>query len=153
MMRSTDKFGKGAKTMKSNQEAGICDVFKKATGPITIGLDLGDRSTNYCVLNGDGDVAGEGKLPTTPEAFQSQFENVSPCGVPLEVGTHSRWASRVLARLGHEVVVANPQKVRLIAESDRKTDALDARTLARLVRVDPSFYLLSPIERRKCIPI
>jgi transposase len=66
--------------------------------------------------------------------------------LPSRLGTHSRWASRVLGHFGHEVVVANPQKVRLIAESNRKTDVLDARTLARLVRIDPS--LLSPISHR-----
>lgn len=132
--------------MKSNPELGICNVCKSATGPVTIGLDLGDRSTSYCILNGSGEVVGEGKVPTTPDAFEFHFQGVAPCRIALEVGTHSRWASRVLARLGHEVVVANPQKVRLIAESDRKTDTLDARTLARLVRVDPS--LLSPISHR-----
>jgi transposase len=132
--------------MKPNCESNIFNVCKNAGGPITIGLDLGDRSTNYCVLNGQGEVAGEGKLPSTPTAFESQFDSLSRCRVVLEVGTHSRWASRIIERLGHEVVVANPQKVRLIAENDRKTDRLDARTLARLARIDPA--LLSPILHR-----
>lgn len=132
--------------MKTNGQLDICDVCKNAIGPVTIGLDLGDRNTNCCILNGEGQVVGEGKIPSTPDAFESHFEGVSPCRIAMEVGTHSRWASRVLARLGHEIIIANPQKVRLITESDRKTDALDARTLARLVRVDPSLF--SPISHR-----
>ena len=64
----------------------------------------------------------------------------------LEVGTHSPWVSRYLADLGHEVVVANPRRVRLISDSTRKDDRLDAKTLARLARIDPE--LLSPIRHR-----
>jgi transposase len=46
--------------------------------------------------------------------------------------------------LGHEVIVANARRVKLIAKADRKTDRVDAETLARLGRVDPN--LLAPIE-------
>jgi len=64
----------------------------------------------------------------------------------MEVGTHSPWVSRYLARLGYEVIVANARRVRLITESSRKDDKLDAKTLARLARIDPE--LLSPIRHR-----
>jgi transposase len=64
----------------------------------------------------------------------------------MEVGTHSRWSSKLLSDLGHEVVVANPWKVRLIAASIKKSDRSDAETLARLGRVDPK--LLSPVTHR-----
>jgi transposase len=53
---------------------------------------------------------------------------------------------RVLTELGHEVIVAHAQKVRLIVKSRRKDDRLDARTLARLARIDPE--LLSPVQHR-----
>jgi len=64
----------------------------------------------------------------------------------MEVGTHSPWVSRHLAQLGYEVIVANARRVRLITESSRKDDKLDAKTLARLARIDPE--LLSPIRHR-----
>ena len=48
--------------------------------------------------------------------------------------------------VGHEVIVAHAQKVRLIGESRRKDDRLDAQTLARLARIDPG--LLSPVKHR-----
>jgi transposase len=66
--------------------------------------------------------------------------------IVIEAGTHSPWVSRQLASYGHEVVVANARKVRLIYESDRKNDRLDARMLARLGRIDAS--LLSPVRHR-----
>ena len=55
----------------------------------------------------------------------------------METGTHSPWVSRLLSELGHETIVAHARSVRLIGESRRKDDRLDAMTLARLVRVDP----------------
>ena len=58
--------------------------------------------------------------------------------VALETGAHSPWVSRQLTQLGHEVIVAHARNVRLIGESTRKDDRLDARTLARLARIDPA---------------
>jgi transposase len=66
--------------------------------------------------------------------------------IALETGTHSPWVSRQLEQLGHEVIVAHSRNVRLIGESSRKDDRFDARTLARLARIDPG--LLSPVRHR-----
>jgi transposase len=70
--------------------------------------------------------------------------------IALETGTHSPWMSRLLAELGHETIVAHARSVRLIGERSRKDDRLDARTLARLVRVDPQ--LLCPVKHRSAEP-
>ena len=64
----------------------------------------------------------------------------------LETGTHPPWVSRLLIDLEHEVIVAHARNVRLIGESRRKDDRIDARTLARLARIDPQ--LLSPVQHR-----
>jgi hypothetical protein len=53
---------------------------------------------------------------------------------------------RQLTQLGPEVIVAHARNVRLIGESSRKDDPLDARTLARLARIDPE--LLGPVRHR-----
>jgi transposase len=71
---------------------------------------------------------------------------MAPCRIALEVDTHSPWVSRHLAAMGHEVIVANPRKVRLITQSVKKNDRMDAEQLARLARVDPQ--LLAPIRHR-----
>jgi transposase len=114
--------------------------------PMTIGVDLGDRSSCYCALNGSGEVIKEGKLATTRTGLAQVFGTIRRCRIAIEVGTHSPWVSRLLVELGHEVVVANPRQVKLISQSSRKDDRLDARSLARLVRVDPQ--LLRPIRHR-----
>jgi transposase len=113
---------------------------------LTVGLDLGDRSSRYCILNEAGQKASEDQLPTTKAGLDAIFAKMAPCRIALEVGTHSPWVSRHLAGLGHEVIVANPRKVKLITQSMKKNDRMDAEQLARLARVDPA--LLSPIRHR-----
>jgi transposase len=113
---------------------------------LTIGLDLGDRSSHYCILNEAGEVILEQKLATTPEAMKQTFAKVPRSLIAMETGTHSPWVSRLLTELGHEVLVAHAQKVQLITKSKRKDDRHDARTLARLARIDPQ--LLGPVRHR-----
>src|ERR1700747_1098713 len=115
-------------------------------GQLTIGVDLGDRSSAYCVLNEAGEIVLEHNLATTPEAMKQVFGSMPRCRIAMETGTHSPWVSRLLTALGHEVIVGHAQKVRLITKSRRKDDRLDARTLARLMRIDPE--LLSPVKHR-----
>ena len=119
---------------------------RKGDRQCTIGLDLGDRWSYYCVLDESGKIVLEQKLPTTPEAMKRIFEKRPRSRIALETGTHSPWVSRLLTELGHEVIVAHAQKVQLITKSSRKDDRHDARTLARLARIDPQ--LLGPVRHR-----
>src|SRR6202163_1099122 len=116
------------------------------TGPITIGLDLGDKTSCYCVLDSEGGVQSEGSVGTTRKAMAQKFSGIKRCRIAMEVGTHSPWLSRWLSGLGFETIVANARQVRLISDSSRKNDRMDARLLARLARVDPQ--LLRPIRHR-----
>jgi transposase len=118
---------------------------KRTQESVTIGMDLGDRSSGYCVLSGEGDIAG-GQVPTSKAGMTATFDSLGRARIDIEVGTHSPWVSRLLGSLGHEVIVANPRQVKLITESTRKDDRLDAQTLARLERIDPQ--LLRPIRNR-----
>ena len=111
---------------------------------LTIGLDLGDRFSHYCILNESGEVIGEHNLPTTPKGIEEVFGRIPRSRIAVETGTHSPWVSRQLGRLGHEVIVAHARNVRLIGDSSRKDDQFDARTLARLARIDPG--LLGPVH-------
>lgn len=108
-----------------------------------IGIDQGDQWSHLCVLDASGGVMSEERVRTTRAAYRKRFEGEAPCRVVIEVGPHSPWSSRLLCELGFEVVVANPRRVKLIGEAERKTDRADAESLARLGRVDPA--LLAPI--------
>jgi transposase len=114
----------------------------------TAGLDLGDKYSYLCLIDSEsGEVIEEGRLRTTPEAFRRRFASERPSmRIAIEAGTHSPWASRVLEECGHEVLVANARKLRLIYANKRKTDEIDAENLARLARVDPK--LLYPLKHR-----
>jgi transposase len=82
---------------------------------MTAGLDLGDKYCRLCLIDSQsGEVIEEGRLRTTPEAFRRCFSSELPLRIAIEAGTHSPWASRVLEECGHEVLVANAGKVRLI---------------------------------------
>jgi transposase len=111
-----------------------------------IGLDLGDRSSYFKVLDSEGELIEEGKVMTKSGAMQKKFGSLTGSRIALEAGTHSGWVSRLLESLGHEVLVANPRKLRLIYQNKRKDDRVDAEYLARVALLDPE--LLSPIQLR-----
>lgn len=120
------------------------EIFKEHQ--LTIGLDLGDRWSFYCILDEAGKIILEQKVSTTPEAIPQTFGKIPRSLIAMETGTHSPWISRLLTELGHKVIVAHAQKVELITKSNRKDDRHDARTLARLARIDPE--LLGPVRHR-----
>lgn len=113
---------------------------------LTIGLDLGDRSSRTCEVDADGACTREGTVPTTDAGLTRYFGGRPRCRVVLEVGTHSPWVARLLAQLGHEVVVANPSAMFAGAPRRRRNDRIDARFLARQGRADVA--LLCPITPR-----
>lgn len=119
-----------------------------AQSPVSsaIGIDLGDRWSRYCVVNSAGEVVTEDRVRTTPEGMERLFKEKPTTRIVVEAAAHSPWVSRQLESYGHQVIVANPRKVRMIYESDRKNDRIDARMLARLGRVDVS--LLGPVHHR-----
>jgi transposase len=113
------------------------DAITKET-TLTVGLDVGDRYVQVCVLDEAGNILEESRLPTKPAALELRMV--------LEAGTHSPWISRLLQALGHDVLVANPRKLRLIYMNESKSDRVDAEYLARVGRLDPS--LLAPLRHR-----
>src|SRR5579864_490389 len=111
-----DRLMKKSSTVASNRKQ-IVEEQK-----LTIGLDLGDRWSFFCVMDEAGQVIVEQKLPTTSEALKHTFGKIPRTLIALETGTHSPWVSRLLTELGHEVIVAHAQKVELITKSNRKDD-------------------------------
>src|SRR5262244_962596 len=87
---------------------------------LTIGLDLGDRNSWYCVLDEAGHIQLEQRVRTTAKALREVFGAMPRSRMALEIGTHSPWISRLLSELGHEVIVANARKVRLIGKGKRE---------------------------------
>ena len=115
----------------------------------TVGLDVGDKYSRFVIVDRDGDIVGKSRVPTEESALRRRFSFSAMHGkvrVVLEAGTHSHWISRLLEEEGHEVIVANPRRLKMIYQSDSKSDDKDAEGLARLGRMDAS--LLKPIKHR-----
>src|ERR1700691_5371584 len=113
---------------------------------LTVGVDLGDQWSNYCILDLEGETLAEGQLRTTLEDFATFFQGLNAARVVFEVGTHSAWVQDVICVCGHEVLVANPRLMEGSKRRKRKNDRIDANKLARLGRVDPQS--LHPMRHR-----
>jgi len=113
---------------------------------LTIGLDLGDKVSRTCELDGAGKIVKTAAVATTTEAIERYFGGRPPCRVVLEVSTHSPWVSRQLEALGHAAVVANTSEIFSRRRRKRRNDKLDAEFLARQGRAD--VQLLYPIRHR-----
>ena len=113
---------------------------------LTVGVDLGDKRSNFCILGLDGETLVEGELQTSQQDFSGLFGALAPARVVMEVGTHSAWARDAVALCGHEVLVANPRQMEGPKKRKRKNDRIDAHKLARVGRMDPQS--LFPIHHR-----
>lgn len=116
------------------------------TTDVTIGIDLGDRYSFFCELDATGEILEEGRIANNRKALKKRFEPIPPARVVMEVGSQSPWISKYISNYGHEVIVANPRKLRLIYRNESKSDRVDAQYLARIGRLDPE--LLAPIQHR-----
>jgi transposase len=125
-------------------------AVKKTSADVAIGaigVDLGDLRSQVCVLDERGRVVEEGTIATTWQAFEERFARLPRCRIVLETGTHANWVHDLLAKQGHEVIVANARKLRAISSNERKSDRLDARMLAKLGRLEVE--LLQPVQVRR----
>lgn len=113
---------------------------------IVVGMDISDKKVDLCLLNKEAAVVDRVRLSATQDQIGKWFAQRPKLTVALETGTHSRWISSLLERLGHTVIVAHARALKMIYASDRKTDIRDAEMLARLALADP--HLLSPIQHR-----
>src|SRR3954452_15905199 len=121
-------------------------ITSTITSRLTVGIDLADQWSQFCLLDAAGQIQQEGRVRSTRSAFPARFGTLAPARIALETATHSLGASELLTELGHEVIVAHVREVRDISGSDRKSDQVDARKLARYARVDPE--ILHPVRLR-----
>lgn len=113
----------------------------------TIGFDLGDVYTKWCAVEGgEGKVVGEGRVRTRAADLQKLLASIGPKRMVIETGTHSPWVSRLMIAAGHETIVANSRQLHVIFKNSKKSDRVDARTLAKVGRCD--IELLHPVQHR-----
>ncbi len=106
-----------------------------------VGLDVHLSTISAAVLDGQGKLVMESVLPTHSAAILDFIHGLRGIlSVTFEEGTQSAWLYDLLVRQVHQVVVCNPRKNALL-KAGNKSDAVDARKLAELLRAG----LLSPV--------
>jgi transposase len=103
-----------------------------------IGLDVASKNSFVHVIDGHGKKIESKEIPTDKDSYRQYFRLWArkPVHVAVEAGGHTRWIHDTITKLGIDVYVVNPHKVKLIAESKKKTDKVDAKVLAELLRLD-----------------
>jgi transposase len=86
----------------------------------------------------------------SPDTIVGFLEQFRPFNVVIEATASYYWFVELVDPIAEKVVLANPNKLRIIAESTRKTDRLDAQTLAEFLAMDmiPQAYLPTPRQRQ-----
>jgi transposase len=100
---------------------------------MNIAIDLGKRMS-YVVIEDDDKVVKEGYVETNKESFQEFFGNVNKPKIIVEASSTLNWIANMFD--GYDIMVAHPAKVRLIAQSVKKTDKIDAHTVMDLYKKD-----------------
>lgn len=102
------------------------------------GIDIASLSSYVYVTDARGHKLWSGPVETSKDALTGRVKKYLPGGlaVAIEAGNQTAWIYEVLVELGAKVTVVNPNKVKLIAESRRKTDKIDAKILCELLRLD-----------------
>jgi transposase len=130
-----------------NQNSGTATPAEaKETFAFYIGIDLGDKNCEVCVLDQQGELVESFRLAMKAATLQLHFVSIGRSRVAIEAGGQSRWVAEVIEKCGHQVFVSNARKVAYIHDSDNKNDPGDAYKLAELVYFKPR--LLHPIQHR-----
>ena len=140
-------------TAKSKREAkkvaaleSIQGLAERDAKTLVIGMDLGDRTSAYCIRTLGQEIVLEGAVATKAEAIVEAFQGLRRQRVVIETGTHSRWIAQLLELLGHEVIVGNARRLKLISENNQKSDKVDAQLLSQLGCVNVDW--LHPVYQR-----
>jgi transposase len=115
-----------------------------------VGIDLHKKSISVCVVDQNRQVLDRERFSCSAgKGIQEFFELLYPFQAVIEATAGYEWLFRLLDPLAEEIVLAHPQKLRIIAESTRKSDQLDAQVLAEFLALDmiPLAYRPTPRER------
>jgi len=141
MKKDTNKTTKQNGNAKTVKQAEVKERFA-----FYIGIDLGDKNCEVCVLDQQGELQESFRLAMKAAMIQGHFLSIGRSRVAIEAGGQSRWVAEIIEKCGHQVFVSNTRKVAYISDCDDKNDPGDAYKLAELVYFKPR--LLHPIQHR-----
>ncbi|HEX4168466.1 MAG TPA: IS110 family transposase [Bryobacteraceae bacterium] len=115
-----------------------------------IGLDVHKKTISYCVKTAAGEVVEQGRLEASRAALRRWAEGRQlPWRGAMEATLFSAWIYDTLKPYAEQLVMGHPAKMKAITAGKKKSDAIDARTIADLLRCEllPTCYVLSPEMR------
>lgn len=116
----------------------------RRTATVT-GLDVSEKHIQICEIDVD-DVVSEGRIATSDKKLREYFEGRAARRIVIEMSSHTRWITELLRSFGHEVLVVDPRRMKLVSGTLYKDDTLDAQTLAMLARDAPRLLKTVPLR-------
>ncbi len=116
----------------------------------SVGIDLHKKTISVCVMNERRDILARRRFDCANiDAIEQFFRSLGEFQMVVEATASYEWLFRLLEPLANRAVLAHPKKLRVIAESTRKTDKLDAQILAEFLVLDmiPTSYRPTPRQR------
>jgi transposase len=116
-----------------------------------VGIDLHKQTITLCVVNQERQVLRRRTLACVEtEAIRAFFAELTPFRAVVEATASYEWLWQLLEPLAERLVLAHPKKLRVIAESTRKSDQIDANVLADFLALDliPTAYRPTPRQRQ-----
>src|SRR3954469_22077864 len=109
----------------------------------SVGIDLHRKRSHIAVIDEEGEQLISRRIINDPQTLLTLLEKAGECRVALEATYGWEWLADVLQDAGYELHLAHPMRTKAIASARVKSDAVDARTLAHLLRADllPEAYI------------
>ena len=116
-----------------------------------VGLDIHKKYCISAVMDKEGKIMDRKRIESKPEALREYFKELEePCHVAMEACYNWGYFLDILQDVTDGISLGHPLKTRLIAEARIKTDAIDAKVLADLLRTNllPLAYIPGVETRR-----
>lgn len=98
------------------------------------GIDLGVKSSAFCMVDEKGQLVAEDQLPTDEKCFERAFAGIDMMRVVVEACPLAEWVCQLLEALGHEAIIIDARHAKAVIRTKKKTDRIDARKLAQISR-------------------
>lgn len=115
-----------------------------------VGIDLHKKTISICVVDQERTVVDRKRFYCCePERIRGFFERLGRFEAVVEATASYEWLVSLIEPLADRIILAHPKKMRIIAESTRKSDQLDARVLAEFLALDMIPEAYRPSKRQR----
>ncbi|MCG8406900.1 MAG: IS110 family transposase [Phycisphaerales bacterium] len=115
-----------------------------------VGIDLHKKTITMCTVDQARNILNRKRFfCSDPQRILAFFEQQRPFQAVVEATASYDWLVKLIEPLADRLVLAHPRKLRIIAESTRKSDTLDAQVLAEFLALDMIPQAYRPTQRQR----